>query len=93
MLCSPLNDHLFSHIHVVDSPACPCGHLRENNKHYLLECNLFTVERDQMLHSLQQLGFQPNLNNLLYGNSEYSEECNTKAFGIIQSFISATGRL
>ena len=93
MLCSPLNDHLYSHIHVVDSPACPCGHTRENNKHYLLECNLFGVERNIMLQSLQQLGFQPSLNNLLYGNHEYSEECNIAAFGIVQNFLTATGRL
>ena len=26
MLCSPLNDHLYSYIHVIESPVCPCGH-------------------------------------------------------------------
>ena len=32
MLCSKLNDHLYSHNNVVDSPSCPCGHIiiREN---------------------------------------------------------------
>ena len=39
MSCSPLNDHLYSHIHVVDNPACQCGFQRENNKHFLLECH------------------------------------------------------
>ena len=34
MLCIPLNDHLFSHIHVYDNPACSCGHSRENARHY-----------------------------------------------------------
>jgi hypothetical protein len=25
MLCSPLNDHLYSLVHVVDNPSCSCG--------------------------------------------------------------------
>ena len=68
MLCSNLNDHLFSHIHVIDNPACPCGYIRENNKHFLLECNLYNNERTDMLAALQNIGFEPNLNNLRYGN-------------------------
>ena len=93
MLCSNLNDHLFSHIHVVESPSCPCGHVRENNKHYLLECHMFYAERNVMLNELQGIGFQPSLQNLLYGNSQYSDECNIQAFDIIQNFIHVTGRL
>ena len=93
MLCSNLNDHLFSHIHVIDNPACPCGYIRENNKHFLLECNLYNNERTDMFAALQNIGFEPNLNNLLYGNEQYSEQCNTQAFNIIHNFIKETGRL
>ena len=54
-------DHLFSHIHVVESPACPCGYARENNKHFLLECNLYNNERTQMLDKLLQVEFVPSV--------------------------------
>ena len=84
---------IYSHIHVVDSPSCPCGHMRENNKHFLLECNLFNVERNARLNKLRQIGFQASLSNLLYGNGQYSKECNIQAFNIIQDYIESTGRL
>ena len=93
MLCSNLNDHLYSHIHVIESPMCPCGHIRENNRHFLIDCMLYNVERNIMFAKLQEIGFEPNLNNLLYGNSDYSLECNLQAFDIIQEYIQSTGRL
>ena len=92
MLCSPLNDHLFSHIHVVDSPACNCGHHRENNKHFLLDCALFINERTTMLNELSQIDFKPTVTNLLNGNRLYSEETNSEAFGYVQGFITSSGR-
>ena len=46
-----------------------------------------------MLGKLQQIGFDPSLNNLLYGNSIYSVDTNVEAFDIIQEFIQSTGRL
>jgi len=92
MLCSPLNDHLYSLIHVVDQPNCPCGHIRENNKHFLLDCPLYNNEHIQMIADLNLLGFEPLLNNLLYGNATYSEKTNQNAFLVIQQFIQATKR-
>ena len=92
MLCSPLNDHLYSFIHVVDTPSCTCGHPRENNKHFLLECPLYMNERNVMIQNLEEINFHPSLNNLLYGNGKYIEEKNTKAFIIIQEFFRDSGR-
>ena len=92
MLCSNLNDHLYSYINVIDSPACPCGYLRENNKHYLLECNLYNKERADMIAALEGIGFEPTLNNLLYGHKQYTEDCNIQAFSIIQNYIKDTAR-
>ena len=34
MLCSPLNDHLYSHIRVSDNLGCACGFAWETNKHF-----------------------------------------------------------
>ena len=45
-----------------------------------------------MINKLTQINFQPSLNNLLYGNKEYDDQCNFQAFGIIQEYIIATGR-
>ena len=84
MMCSPLNDHLFSHIHVIESPTCLCGYRRENNKHYLLDCPLYANEREVMLAELSSLNFRPTTKNLLFGNNDYSDEINSKAFKIIQ---------
>ena len=92
MLCSPINDHLYSHIHVIDSPACICGHLRENNKHFLLQCPLYLNERNEMFNKLNQIGFNPSLNNLLYGNNQYTDQVNIQAFYIIQEYLAASGR-
>ena len=92
MLCSPLNDHLYSHIHVIDSPQCPCGHVRETTKHYLLECPLFQNERQEMLQKLNNISFNPTLHNLLYGDCNVDEKTNITAFEIIQSFIERSDR-
>ena len=92
MLCSELRDHLFSHIHVIDSPTCQCGHIRENNKHFLLDCPLFINERITLLNNLRICNFAPTVSNLLYGNTEYTDKCNLEAFGHIQDYIQATGR-
>ena len=92
MLCSELNDHLFSHIHVVDSPVCKCGHHRENNKHYLLDCPLYINERTEMLNHLANIKFKPTVSNLLNGSDAYSSVLNVQAFGYIHDYIKATKR-
>ena len=92
MLCSELRDHLFSHIHVADSPVCQCGHYRENNKHYLLDCPLYYNERIILLNNLAQINFDPTLSNLLHGNEKYTDKCNIQAFGFIQHYIQSSGR-
>ena len=92
MLCSPLNDHLYSYIHVVDSPNCSCGNPRENCKHFFLDCPLFTQERYTMLSELQKIDFNPTVSNLLKGDPELNQKVNCQAFIIIQRFITNTKR-
>ena len=92
MLCSPINDHLYSHIHVIDSPQCHSGSTCENNRHFLLECPLYLIERRQMMSDLLALNFPVSLNSLLFGNSKLSEAKNIAAFEIIHKFLSDTGR-
>ena len=52
MKCSKLNFHLFS-LHVVDSPACPCGNDCEDSNHYLLRCPLFYQARSKLLNEIR----------------------------------------
>ena len=92
MLCSPINDHLYSHIHVIDSPQCHCGNPRENNRHFLLDCPLYQIERRQMMIDLLALKFPISLNSILFGNPKLSEAKNIAAFEIIHKFLSDTGR-
>ena len=45
MKCSKLNFHLYS-LHVLDSPACPCGHSCEDSNRYLLLCPLILSSKN-----------------------------------------------
>ena len=92
LLCSGLNDHLFSQLHVIDDPSCPCGNGRETTRHYLLECPLYNTERIVMLHDINAIDVPPNLNNLLYGCKEKSTPLNVQLFTIVQNFITDTER-
>ena len=92
MKCSKLNDDLYSHIHVIESPLCSCGYRRETSKHYLLDCPLYAEDRRQMLSDLDQIGFKPTAKNLLFGNTSYTDELNCQATDIIQRYIKATER-
>ena len=92
MLCSLLNDHLYSLAHVIDSPSCLCGAQRETNKHFLFECPLYVIERNEMLLNLVSIEFKPTLTNLLFGSVKYPAELNISAFMHIQTFIKKTGR-
>ena len=54
MKCSNLHKHLYD-LHVVDSPACACGHNVEDVNHYLLVCPLYELCRDDMIESLNHV--------------------------------------
>ena len=92
MMCSSLNDHLYSQLHVVDDPKCNCGNSRETTKHFLLDCPLYHNERAIMLADLAGFGFMPTLHNLLYGSNEYDLTTNCRAFEIIQIYLRDSGR-
>ena len=51
MKCSLLSGHLYD-LHVVDSPACPCGFDFEAINHFFFNCPLFGAERTELLKNL-----------------------------------------
>ena len=46
-----------------------CGYPRETNKHFLLECPLFGIERTHMLKELGMLNFHPGPKSVIWVNS------------------------
>ena len=59
MRCSNLNGHLYT-MKIIDSPACSCGFVNENEFHFLLVCPLYN--RPRVTHF--------TLRTLLYGDDK-----------------------
>ena len=89
--CSKLNSHLFA-LHVIDSPACICGHDNEDSEHFLLYCALYDNIRPLLIHTLHDLieGQHLNIDTLLNGNNDYATNC--KIFQAVHSFLSESNR-
>ena len=49
-----LNENLHSR-NLAPSPSCSCGHPIENEKHYLMTCPLFNIQRQEMCQKLHML--------------------------------------
>ena len=80
---SKLNFHLFS-LHVVDSPACPCGHDWEDSNHYLLQSPLFYLARMIMINEIKELTMTDiSCELLLYGSAKLGITINKKVFGAV----------
>ena len=87
--CSALNQHLFSK-NIIPSPLCDCGGI-ENARHFLLECAFYQDIRRDMLAVISPI-CSPNLNTLIYGNPEASNDDNIVIFKAVQRFISKSKR-
>ena len=94
MNCSKLNAHLFL-LHVSDTSQCACGYVTEDTEHFLLQCPLYHIQRQNMLQSLSQHGNVNDLDvqTLLYGNEEYSLLVNQAIFDAVHQYILLTDRL
>ena len=71
-----LNTHLFL-LHVVDSSQCISVHEVEESEHYLLNCPLYLIQRQEMLLKLNQLNIaNVNFETMLFGCTAYDfKEC------------------
>ena len=92
MSCSPLNDHLHNLAHIVEDPACSCGHSNETSKHFLFECPLYYNERNTLLQTLRNLQIVITEKVLLSGSENYSAEINCKIFLAVQQYLQDTKR-
>ena len=92
-----LKSHLYCHNFAdVPSPACPCGHNRQDEKHFLLDCALLNNNRTDLLRLIGSLGldtFFRNLNRvnkikfLLYGDLSLCINDNDKIITATADFI------
>ena len=66
MQCSNLNGHLYS-IKMIDSPACSCGFVNENEFHFLLVCPLYNRPKVTLQTAMGHIA-PFTLRTLLYGD-------------------------
>ena len=91
--CGTLKFYPFS-LHVVDSPACPCGHDCENSNHYLLQCLLFYKARNMMLNEIREVTMiDISCELLLYGSADLGIIISINVFDAVHRFIDKTDRL
>ena len=77
--CSGLNDHLYSNLHVIDTPNCSCGASSETVFHYFFQCDRFEDEREQLFQNIS-LFTKINISIIIYGETNLSLEDNFKRF-------------
>lgn len=89
--CSALNSDLY-HANLVPNSYCACGFFNENAEHFLLYCVRYHIQRHVLLAELDRENIIVNLNDLLYGNENYTPEQNSIIFLKVQTYIKETGR-
>ena len=96
---------LNAHRHAIglsDSPICSCYFPHETPKHYLLQCFLYTTERqtlfsrvEQLLPNFRKFGLTKQFETLLHGtqtdNKDYFH-VNLQLQNLVQNFITSTKR-
>ena len=82
--CSSLCEHLYSK-NILDNPLCACGAIEDTN-HFLLKCNPFRNQRQEMLDTETPI-HTLTLNVLLYGSQALNEMQNQQIFTAVQKFI------
>ena len=96
---SYLNSHGYT-IGKVTSPACLCHSRNETVKHYMLECFLYTIERQSLLEQVEQhvagfasLSQENKLNILIFGFQDNEKfPTNIKIMPLVQNYIIQTKR-
>jgi len=90
---SDLKGHLFSKGCASES-ACHCGHLCEDTEHYLLYCNTFAQQRQELFQKISGIEGvpAPTAALLLFGHPELHDAANIAIFQYTCEFIKHSGR-
>ena len=90
---SDLNYDLYNS-HLIDNPACHCGHTTEDREHYFLYCQQYTIYRQELITNIQSSNntIPIDINTFLYGCTKLSDHCNSCILQEVQRFNSASKR-
>ena len=87
MGCSNLNGHLYS-MKIIDSPACLCGFINDNEFHFFLVCPLYNRPRLTLQNAMGHIA-PFTLRTLLYGNENLDITVNkrivTETLGLLKT--------
>ena len=90
MKCSLLNALLADYF-IIQDASCSCGHLRENELHFVFECNLYTGHRAKLHQTI--IRHAPfNLQTLLYGEVNVNYDIKREIFETVHLYIECTSR-
>ena len=92
MQCNNLNGHLYT-MKIIDSPACSCGFINENEFHFLLVCPLYNRPRVTLQNAMGHIA-PFTLRNLLYayGDDNLNFTKNKRIITETLRFINASKR-
>ena len=87
MNSSNLNEHLYG-LHVINSPLCSvCVNKIENCYHYFFVCPLFNRQRRQLFSKLLELLPSIELDVLLLGRNNLSDEINKEILIHVEKYL------
>ena len=84
--CSSLKCDLFRG-NLIASCNCDCGNYIESVDQFFLKCNIYTEHRIQLFRGMSNLGFDINIENILFGNASFENGKNSKLFLLVQKYI------
>ena len=90
MGCSNLNGHLYF-MKIIDSPACLCGFINENEFHFLLVCPLYNRPRLTLQNAMAHIA-PFTLRTLLYGDENLDIASNKRIVTETLRFIKDSTR-
>ena len=91
MRCSKLNADLCYKLHVLDNPACSCGHPLEDCNHFFMWCANYNDLRVTLFASVSQVT-PVLLKTLLHGSDTLNKDRNLIVFKSVQKFILDSNR-
>lgn len=89
--CSTLKSDLFR-CNLIESCLCSCGNYIESVEHFFFHCTHYTANREILISDMYDLGYEININNILFGNPNFDVEKNCELFLVVQKFIIGTKR-
>ena len=88
--CSTLNYDLYR-VNLKEDPSCTCGSPCENAFHFFFECDMYNVQRHELLNSLRNFD-RISIDLLMSGDPTLPLKNNINIFQKVQQFIQTTGR-